>query len=42
MIIKIDAYKIKYQPNIECVTWNQDNIIKSKPKQIIKTNSKLM
>jgi len=40
MITKIDTCKIEYQSNIKIFVWDYDNIIGSKPKQVIKTNSK--
>jgi hypothetical protein len=41
MITKIDACKIKDQPNIKIFIWDRDNPIQRKPKQIKNHNSKL-
>jgi hypothetical protein len=40
MIIKIDTRKIKHQSNTEIFIWNCNNLIESKPKQIVKINLK--
>jgi hypothetical protein len=40
MITKTDAHKIKHQPNITMFVWVYNNLIESKSKQIMKTNSK--
>jgi hypothetical protein len=37
-ILKIDAHKFNYKPNIRMFIWDCDNLIENKPKQIIKTN----
>jgi hypothetical protein len=41
MITKIDACKIKHQPNIKIFVWDRDNHIQRKPKQIKNHGSKL-
>jgi len=41
MLIKIDSRKIDHQSNVETFSWNNDNLIKSKLKQIRKSNSQL-
>jgi hypothetical protein len=38
MIKKIDAYKIMHQLNIEIFIWDHNNLIESKPKQIMKAS----
>jgi len=40
MMLKIYACEIKHQPNVGLFVWNHDNLIESKPKQIIKINLK--
>lgn len=38
MITLINVCKIKYQLNVNMFSWYFDNILKSKPKQVITTN----
>jgi hypothetical protein len=40
MMLKTYAYEIKHQPNVGLFVWNCDNLIESKPKQIMKINLK--
>jgi len=40
MITKINAHKIKHQPNTKTFVWDYNNLIKFKIKQIIKVSSK--
>jgi hypothetical protein len=40
IITKIYTSKIMYKPNDGVFVWEWNNLIESKPKQIIKTNSK--
>lgn len=41
MITKIYANKIKHQSNIKMFVWGYNNLIESKSKQVMNTNSKL-
>jgi hypothetical protein len=41
MITKIYANKIKHQSNIKMFVWGCNNLIESKSKQVMNTNSKL-
>jgi len=40
MIIKLYAHKIEHQSNNGSFVWGYNNLIKSKPKQVIKNNLK--